>query len=199
MAGQTARDATRAATAGAGEAASLAASTARGAGQRVAGGAVPAWAYWVIPLAVVAGIAWYLLSQLGGPATQQVTQQASPEIPSVMVGDVDVGRQLRDNLATLRTSLQGINGVGSARAAIPALQTATGAVDRFNGTLGQLSAEQRTAIAGAVTPVMASLNQLIDKVLAMPGVAEVLKPTVDTLRIRLADLPGQSPTVGAGR
>jgi hypothetical protein len=46
---------------------------------------------------------------------------------------------------------------------------------------------------------MASLNQLLDKVLALPGVGEVLKPTVDTLRIRLADLPGQSPTVGAGR
>jgi hypothetical protein len=196
MAGQTARDATRAATAGADQAASYAAATARSA---AGAAAVPAWAYWVVPLVVVAGLAWYLLSQLGGPTVQQTTQLQTPEIPSVMVGGVDVGRQLRDNLATLRTSLQGINGVGSARAAIPTLQAATGEVDRFNGMLGQLWADQRTAIAGALTPVMASLNQLLDKVLALPGVGEVLKPTVDTLRIRLADLPGQSPTVGAGR
>jgi hypothetical protein len=199
MAGQTARDATRAATAGAGQAASYAASTARSVGAAGQRTAVPGWAYWAIPLAIVVGIAWYLLSEFGGPATQQTTQQASPEIPSVMVGGVDIGRQLRDNLTTLRTSLQGINDVASARAAIPTLQTATNGVDRVNAMLGQLSAEQRTAIAGAVTPVMASLNQLFDKALAIPGVGEVLKPTVDTLRVRLADLPGQSPTVGAGR
>jgi hypothetical protein len=196
MAGQTARDATRAATAGADQAASYAAATARSA---AGAAAVPAWAYWVVPLVVVAGLAWYLLSQLGGPTVQQTTQQAIPEIPSVMVGGVDIGRQLRDNLATLRTSLQGINDVASARAAIPAMRTAANEVDRVSGMLGQLSDEQRTAIAGAVAPVMASLNQLFDKALAIPGVGELLKPTVDSLRIKLADLSGQPPTVGAGR
>jgi hypothetical protein len=32
---------------------------------------------------------------------------------------------------------------------------------------------------------MPSLNQLFDKVLAIPGVAELLKPTIDTLRAKL--------------
>jgi hypothetical protein len=43
---------------------------------------------------------------------------------------------------------------------------------------------------------MSSINQLFDKILAMPGVGEVVRPTVDTLRTRLADLSGQSSTVG---
>jgi hypothetical protein len=32
------------------------------------------------------------------------------------------------------------------------------------------------------------LNQLCDKALAIPGVAEVIKPTIDTLKARLATL-----------
>jgi hypothetical protein len=53
---------------------------------------------------------------------------------------------------------------------------------------GQLSAEQRKALAGLVNPLMPSLNQLFDKVLAIPGVAELLKPTIDSLRAKLAVL-----------
>jgi len=51
-----------------------------------------------------------------------------------------------------------------------------------------LSAEQRMALAGLVNPMMPSLNQLFDKVLAIPGVADVLKPTIDALKAKLAVL-----------
>jgi hypothetical protein len=34
--------------------------------------------------------------------------------------------------------------------------------------------------------MMLTLNQLFDKVLAIPGVNEVLKPTIDALRAKLA-------------
>ena len=43
-------------------------------------------------------------------------------------------------------------------------------------------------LAGVVGPLMPSLNQLFDKVLAIPGVAELLKPTIDALRAKLAVL-----------
>ena len=39
-----------------------------------------------------------------------------------------------------------------------------------------------------MNPVMPTLNQLFDKVLAIPGVAEVLKPTIDALKAKLAML-----------
>ena len=61
---------------------------------------------------------------------------------------------------------------------------------------GQLSADQRKVVAELVAPAMSSINQLFDKVLAIPGVGEVVRPTVETLRTRLADLSGQSSTVG---
>ena len=39
-----------------------------------------------------------------------------------------------------------------------------------------------------VNPLMPSLNQLFDKVLSIPGVAELLKPTIDALRAKLVAL-----------
>jgi hypothetical protein len=35
---------------------------------------------------------------------------------------------------------------------------------------------------------MATINQLFDKVLAIPGVSELLKPAIDTLKAKLATL-----------
>jgi hypothetical protein len=54
--------------------------------------------------------------------------------------------------------------------------------------IGQMSEGQRKALAGLVNPVMSTLNQLFDKVLAIPGVAEIIKPTIDTLKAKLAIL-----------
>jgi hypothetical protein len=60
----------------------------------------------------------------------------------------------------------------------------------------QLPADQRTVADGLVASSMATINQLFDKVLAIPGVAEVVRPTIDSLRTKLADLSGPSGTVG---
>jgi hypothetical protein len=54
--------------------------------------------------------------------------------------------------------------------------------------VGQMSDAQRKLLAGLVSPMMATLNQLFDKVLAIPGLAEVIKPTIDTLKAKLATL-----------
>jgi hypothetical protein len=47
---------------------------------------------------------------------------------------------------------------------------------------------ERRILSGLVNPVMPTLNQLFDKVLAIPGVADVLKPAIDALRLKLAAL-----------
>src|SRR5262249_41339708 len=69
---------------------------------------------------------------------------------------------------------------------IAKLQEVTAQIDKVDGLLGQLSPEQRKVLAGMVNPLMPPLNQLFDKVLAIPGVAELLKPTIDALRAELA-------------
>jgi uncharacterized protein DUF937 len=183
---------------------------------RAAGSATPNWVYWVIPAIVVAGLLAYLLGRgteqvaetTPPPVTQnkqvtegtapkdQVTPRMAPATPSIMVGDVDIGKQLGDNLSSVRTSLAGITDVDSAKAALPRLQEATGAIDKVNNMVPQLSADQKLSVSGLVTPAMAAINQLFDKVLAIPGVGAVLKPTVDNLKVKLADLSEHSSTVG---
>jgi hypothetical protein len=81
-----------------------------------------------------------------------------------------------------------VTDTASAQAGLPKLQEATAQIDRVSGMLGQMSDAQRKALAGLVSPFMSTLNQLFDKVLAIPGVAEIIKPTLDTLKAKLATL-----------
>ena len=106
----------------------------------------------------------------------------------MIVGGLDVGKQITDNVANLRTALTGITDVASAQAALPKLQDLSGQIDKVGRVIGSLSAEQRKVVAGLVNPLMPTLNQLFDKLLAIPGIAEVLRPTIDTLKGELAAL-----------
>jgi hypothetical protein len=142
------------------------------------------WLYWLIPvLAILALLIW-----LFGQQTDQAVQQGVTSTQSLTVGGLDVGKQVTDSIASLRTTLGGVTDVASAQAALPKLRDVTAQLDKVGGVVGQLPAQQRTVLAGLVNPVMPTLNQLFDKVLAMPGVAEVLKPTIDILKTKLAML-----------
>jgi len=193
-AGQAGR-AAAAATGQIGEFASSATRSVEAAGQRAAGAArsaVPNWVYWAVPAIVAAGLLWYLV----GNRVEQVAQQPVAPAQSIVVGGVDIGKQIDQSLGDLRSSLADITDVTSATAAVPKLQAAAAQIDKVGSLAGQLSADQRKVVAGLVAPAMSSINQLFDKVLAIPGVGEVVRPTVETLRTRLADLSGQSSTIG---
>src|SRR6516164_960426 len=175
--------AARTATAAAGQTARVTTSAARAigdTGQRAA--AVSRnWLYWLIPLLAILAVLIYLFAK---PA-EQVAQQGVTAVQGLTVGGLDIGKQVTDNITNLRTTLAGITDAASAQAALPKLREVTAQIDKVDGLLGQLSPEQRKVLAGVVNPLMPSLNQLFDKALAIPGVAELLKPTIDALRAKL--------------
>jgi hypothetical protein len=183
-------DMTRTATAAGDQTARVATSGAHAigdAGQRAAVGAAsaaPNWLYWLIPALALAAFLFYYVAR----PTEQVVQQGVTSAQSVMVGGLDVGKQISDNVAGLRTSLTGITDVASAQAALPKLQDLSVQIDKIGRVIGALSAEQRKVVAGLVNPLMPTLNQLFDKLLAIPGIAEVLRPTIDTLKGGLSAL-----------
>jgi hypothetical protein len=182
--------AARSATVAGSEAARAAGSTARAvadSGQRAAGAAAAAsrnWLYWLIPIAAIVALLIYFL---GRPA-EQVVQQGVTPAQSLMVSGLDLGKQVTDSIASLRTTLGSVTDTASAQAALPKLRDVTAQIDKVDGLIGQLSPEQRKTLAGMVNPVMSALNGLFDKVLAIPGVGDVLKPTIDLLKNRLAAL-----------
>lgn len=168
---------------------------------------VPNWAYWVLPLIVLGALLWYLL---GRPSQhEQVTQQAptpqttAPRVttpaPSVVVGGVDLKQQLSDSFSDLRNSLNGVTDPPSARAALPKLEGARTEIDKVSSLAEQLTPDQRKIVAGLVASAIPTINRLSDEVLKIPGVDEVLRPTLDPLKTKLAELSGQPTTVGAGR
>jgi hypothetical protein len=182
--------AARTTTAAASQTARVTTSTARAigdTGQRAAGAARAVslnWLYWLIPLLAILAVLIYLFAW----PTEQVVQQGVPTIPSLTVGGLDIRKEVTDSITNLRTTLAGITDAASAQAALPKLREVTSQIDKVDGVVGQLSAEQRKVLAGVVNPLMPSLNQLFDKALAIPGVSELLKPTIDALRAKLAVL-----------
>jgi hypothetical protein len=179
--------AARAATSAANQTVRAGASTAQAIGdsaQRAASSAAPSpnWLYWLIPLLAIAALLVFLLNR----PTMQAVQQGVTTAASLTVGGVDIGKQITDSVGSLRTTLASITDAASAQAALPKLQEATAQIDKVGGMIGQLSPEQRKVLAGLVNPMMPTLNQLFDKVLAIPGVAEALKPVIDALKGKLA-------------
>jgi Bacterial protein of unknown function (DUF937) len=177
-------DAARTATAAGSEAARSASSAARAGGQRAAGAAAAAssnWLYWLVPIGAAAALLIYFAVR----PTEQVVQQGMNQAQSLAVGGIDIGKQITNDIASVRTTLDGVSDVTSAQAALPKLQEVTAQIDKTEGAVGQLSAEQRKLLFALVNPLMPAVNQLCDKVLAIPGVAEVLKPSVDTLKAKL--------------
>jgi len=182
------------ATAAAGEATRAASSTARAvstAGQRAAGAAtssgIPSWLYWLLGAIAAALVAWFLVGNfLVGNRTQPVAEQSSDATQSTVVDGVNIRTQLGDSLAGLRTTLEGVTDADSARAALSKLQVVVTQFDNVAGLVRRLSPDQRKIAAGLVSTLMPTLNQLFDKVLALPGVSVVLKPTIDSVKASLA-------------
>jgi hypothetical protein len=160
------------------------------------------WVYWAIPLLLLGGLLQYLFGP--GPHRQQqaMQQPPTPEVTaankSVIVDGVDVKNTLGDSMSDVRTSLQGVTDVDTARGALPKLDAAKNQIDKVSGLAGQLTQDQRKTIASVVAPALPVIDQLSNKVLDMPGVGDVLRPTLDPVKTKLAELAGQSSTVGAG-
>jgi hypothetical protein len=115
-------------------------------------------------------------------------QQGTTIAQNLMVGGVDVSKQVTDGIANLRSTLAGVTDAASAEAALPKLRNITAQIDQVDELIGRMTPEQRKLLAGIVSPLMPTLNQLFDKVLAIPGVSEVLKPTIELIKAKLAML-----------
>jgi hypothetical protein len=179
--------ATRMATAATGDAARSAATAARAvtdAGRNVATARSNNWLYWLVPAAAIAALLLYVVVR----PTEPIVEQATNAVQTATVAGIDVGKQVTDSISGLRTTLADITDAATAQAALPKLQQMSAQLDKVNDMAGQLSAEQRKLVSGLVTPAMPSLSQLFDKLLAMPGVSDELKPVIESLRTKLTTL-----------
>jgi hypothetical protein len=166
------------------------------------------WPLWLLALAVLAGLAWYLAArdtdervaeQTQPPATQPAPEPrtaAAPQrdqtvglaTPNLMVGGVNLTDQVNSSVAALRTTLGGITDATSAEAAVPKIREAKAQLDRVSALAEQLPPDGKRALARLIATALPAINGMCDKILTMPGVANVARPAIDELRVRLNSL-----------
>jgi hypothetical protein len=150
-----------------------------------------AWPYLVAAAAVLAVAGWYYF---GNQPTQTVatTAPASQTVGKVAdnltVGGLNLANQVNTSVDTLKSVLPGITDAASAQAALPKLRDAVAKLNDVTSRAAQLSPEGKTALAGLIAAAMPTINQMCDKVLAIPGVGTIAKPSIDELRSNLDTL-----------
>jgi hypothetical protein len=148
-------------------------------------------------------LAWQLWAgrhrQVVETANQKIEERVSPsgeapyaglfaKLRGIKAGDVDVGELATSAVNDLYSSLQGIKDEATAKAHLPGLTKASSEFDQLTALLDRLSPENRNAIAETFASIRPNLDQLLDKALAIPGVAAVIKPAVDAIRSKLDTL-----------
>lgn len=156
------------------------------------------WPYWIIGLAILGGLAWYFLARPGGekvaeaPPAIQTTGPATGTVgmapPDMTVGTMNLESQVNSSVDTLRSVLPGITDVASAQAALPKIREVTAQLNEVGTHATKLSPEGKSALGKLITAAKPTINQMCDKVLAIPGVEDVAKPAIDELRGKLDTL-----------
>ena len=93
--------------------------------------------------------------------------------------------ELYSSVSAVRVTLQAMTNPTTTRTYLPQLQQAAERLDRVNGLIEQLSPAARRGMAASLGPTMRPLNHMFDRVLAMPEVADMARPTIDQVRSRL--------------
>ncbi len=110
------------------------------------------------------------------------------KLQGIKAGDTDVGQLATSAVNDLYSSLVGIKDETSAQAGLAGLTKASSEFDQLSGLLSQLSPENRKALADTFASIRSNLDTLLDKALAIPGAAAIIKPTVDAIRSKLDSL-----------
>jgi hypothetical protein len=147
-------------------------------------GAMP----WIVP-AIAAGLfAWWFIGNRPTNVAEQTRPQEVQIQEIVAVGGVDLKASARKAVDNVNTTLEEIKDGNSAQAALPKLQDAGTELDNVIKLSGQLPEAGKKAVGGVVAGSQSATTQLFDKVLAIPGVKEVAKPQIDSLRAKLDTL-----------
>ncbi|OKO79548.1 DUF937 domain-containing protein [Bradyrhizobium sp. AS23.2] len=152
------------------------------------------WPYWLVALVALGGILWYAtgrqpsetVAELPRPAAvQPATGTVGLAPPDLTIGGVNLANQVNSSMSTLRSVLPTITDATSAQAALPKLREAATQLNDVGDLATKLSPEGKSALAKLIAAATPTINQMCDKVLAVPGVGDIAKPTIDELRGKL--------------
>ena len=158
------------------------------------------WLLGALAVLAIGWLVWHLLSgrdqnvvETTKPPVEETTTPTGEapyaglfsKLKGIKAGDTDIGELSTSAVNHLYSSLVGIKDEASAQANLPSLNQAASEFDQLSGLLSQLSPENRKALAETFASIKPNLDQLLDKALAIPGIATIIKPAVDAIRSKL--------------
>ena len=150
------------------------------------------WPYWLVALAIIGGVAWYTMGQVNEPtvaeqpaATKTAAETVGMAPANLTVDGVNLASQVTSSINALRSALPTISDSAGAKAALPRINEAAAQLDDVSVRAAKLSPEARSALVKLIVVAMPAINQMCDRVIAIPGAGDVAKPAIDNLRVKL--------------
>jgi hypothetical protein len=153
---------------------------------------ISSWPYWTVGAAVIGllGLAFYFGERDGTQVASAPAIHANETVGmrTPLMTASEIRSELYSSLSAVRVALQSMSSPATARTYLPQLQEAADRLDNVSEMMNQLSPLARQGMAASLVPTMRPINQMFDRVLAMPEVGETAKPTIDALRSKLEAL-----------
>jgi hypothetical protein len=160
-------------------------------------------ARWAVPLVVLlalGALVWYLVSR--DRATPDLTTPESvtavPDPRDATLASAEIppaATALRDEVSgwfkSATQTFSGITDAASAEAALPKLRELSTQIQTVETSLRGLPVDARASVTSLFGTSWDTLKPAIDRALAIPGVAERIKPVVDEIATRARSLVGQ--------
>ncbi len=138
----------------------------------------------LLVLALAAAGYWYfIIRPQPEPVKPAEVMNMAPEVSQF-------SSQLNDILRPLIGTLTQVKDAASAEIALPKLQEISGRFDGLKAAMTKVPETDKAKVKKMINDGNARLKEVADKVLALPGVSEMLKPTVDQLIGKMAALHG---------
>jgi hypothetical protein len=138
---------------------------------------------WLIPLVIIAGLAWYFL----GGKSDDMAEMAGE---TMMVGEENVGEKFGTTIEGLTATLGGITDADTATAALPDLENFSTEIGSLSDLAGQLPEAGQSAFGGIVATAISTLEPMIASAVEASGAGGVLQPILDGIMEKLKGMAG---------
>jgi hypothetical protein len=150
-------------------------------------GSAPPSGRWLLPavlgLAAVAVAVFLMRTKTPPPARPEAPPEAASRL----------GSEFQEATGSLTGTLSGITDEASAEAALPKIAEARGKLDEIRSSAALLPQEGRSTFDRLIQPPLAALQAQSQRVAAIPGAGEKLKPVLEDLLTRLNAPVGGAP------
>ena len=122
---------------------------------------------------------------------KEAVDSTAETVADAMTPNIDeFSGQLGGIFDTATSALGGITDAATAESALPQLTQVGDQLDDMTSVFDQIPEAARGPINSLVGDKLGGLQELVDKIIALPGVGDIVKPIIDTIMSKLSAFGG---------